>query len=321
MLRLACVAGLVLAPTAAAQTTVTLMHDNDEWARTDREYTEGSRLAVVNPDWGKADWAQWAARVLPGIEPGEDLSAGWGAGYYLYVPENVATSAPLAGQRAYAGWLHGSALLTSESAGRLDSWKLDLGVVGPSAQGEDIVKMFHSAFGGRDFNGWDNQIEDRLGLQAGWERRWRNVSRAGGAEIDVSPVVGVDVGTVSVAASGGLMLRLGVGLDRDFGPARATSAGSPSSRGDGWSGYAFASATGRYAAYDVFVDEAGGSDGDAVRAGSAISREPWRGEASIGVVAAYGGARLTLAWTEQSKLYDQQRDTQRFGEVTLGVRF
>jgi hypothetical protein len=313
--------GLALCGAARAQTTVTLMHDNDEWAGTDEEYTEGSRLSVVSADWGKGDLAQWAAAVLPGIEPGDGLSAGFGLGEYLYVPRNIATSAPLPGERAYAGWLHGSALLVGQSDGRMDAWKFDLGVVGPSAGGEDLVKFFHSAFSGREMNGWDNQIEDRIGAQAAWGRRWRNVSELGGLELDVSPAVGLEAGTVSVGAKGGLMLRLGTGLRDDFGPPRATSLGSLAKSGEGFSGYVFASVEGRWSGYDVFLDEAGGSEGDPVRGGSAVTREDWRTETSLGVVFAYGGARATFAWTEQSKLYEQQPGSHRFGEVTLGFAF
>ena len=89
----------------------------------------------------------------------------------------------------------------------------------------------------------------------------------------------------------------------------------------GWSGYAFASANGRYQAYDIFLDEVGGEDGDPVRAGSAISRSKTRTESSFGVVIANGGARLTLALTEESKRYDQQAGRQKYGEVTLGWAF
>ena len=69
-----------------------------------------------------------------------------------------------------------------------------------------------------------------------------------------------------------------------------------------------------------FLNEVGGEDGDPVRAGSAISRSKTRTESSIGVVIAIGGARLTLAWTEESKRYDQQAGRQKYGEVVCCER-
>jgi hypothetical protein len=315
---------LALAPAAAAQTSIALIHDNDEWAHTEREYASGSRLALVNPKWGKAPWLQSLARWLPGIEPGDGLSAGLGAGHYAYVPENLAATAPIAKARAYAGWLTVSGLLIGEGPRRLDTWKLDLGVVGPSSRTEEMVKFFHNIFNGRDMNGWDNQITDRVGLNASWERRWRNLSDLGGGlGLDLSPAVGFEVGNISVAANAGLTLRVGANLDADFGSPRAGPLGGSISRQprETWSGYVFASANARYAGYDLFLDEAGGEDGDPVRAGSAITLNRLRGEASLGAVLAHGTTRMTFAITEESKRYDQQSEPQRLGEISLSWSF
>jgi len=309
---------------AMAQTTVTLMHDNDEWAHTEREYASGSRLSVASAQWGKSVPAQTMASWLPGGESRDVISAGFGAGHYFFVPRDIDAVAPISDQRAYAGWLHGSALLVRENAARQDVWKVDAGVVGPSALAEPLEEFFHGIFNGRDMRGWDNQITDRLAANASWERRWRNLFLVGGGlAIDVSPAMGVEAGSISVAATGGLMVRIGADLDADFGAPRAGAPGGSLSRTPqaGWSGYAFASANGRYQAYDIFLDEVGGEDGDPVRAGSAISRSKTRTESSFGVVIANGGARLTLALTEESKRYDQQAGRQKYGEVTLGWAF
>jgi lipid A 3-O-deacylase len=320
----AILAAVILPPAAAAQTSITLMHDNDEWAHTEREYASGSRLSVVSKAWGKAPLAQTLARFLPGVEPGEGLSAGFGAGHYAYVPEDIAAVAPLPDARPYAGWLHMSGLLVGEGLRRLDIWKLDVGVVGPSSRTRQMVDVFHDIFNGRDMLGWDNEITDRFAINASWERRWRNLSDLGrGWQSDLSPAIGLEAGNVSLAANAGLTLRLGANLDADFGAPRAGPLGGSLARDNrpGWSGYLFASANARYAGYDLFLDEQGGDDGDPVRAGQAITRDKLRGELSLGAVLAYGAARLTFALTEESKRYDQQSEPQRFGEVTLGWSF
>ncbi|RYZ13788.1 MAG: lipid A deacylase LpxR family protein [Alphaproteobacteria bacterium] len=311
---------LVGAP-AVAQTTVTLMHDNDEWADTEEEYAQGSRLSVVSEDWGRSGLAQGVAAWLPGGEAGDRVSAGFGIGQSFFVPRDIDATTPVAEQRAYAGWLHGSGLLVRSNASRQDVWKVDVGVVGPSALSEPLEEFFHGIFNGRDMNGWDNQITDRAAVNVSVERRWRNIVPVGGLAFDVSPAVGLEVGTVSVAADAGLTVRFGAGLEEDFGAPRVGALGGSMERGDGWSLYAFASANARYQAYDLFLDEAGGEDGDAVRGGSAISLSKTRTEASLGVVAANGPARLTVAWTEESTRYDQQAGRHKYGEVTLGWVF
>jgi hypothetical protein len=300
------------------------MHDNDEWAGTDWEYAEGSRLAVVSRGWGESDWAQVLARTLPGIEAGEALNAGFGLTHAFYTPPFLLATAPIPTKRAYGAMLEGSLLLQADTWNRLDTWKFDLGVVGPSAQGEELEKFFHNIFNGRDMEGWDNQIRDRVALNASWERRWRNLFDLGGVwSADVSPVVMLSAGTVETAAGAGVTLRLGSGLDREFGAPRVGSFGGSLNReGLGtWYGYLFASANGKAVGYDVFLDEQGGRSGDPVRAGSAISRKDWRTETSYGFVLGMGPARLTFAMTDTPKLYDQQLDKERYGELTLGWSF
>ena len=308
---------------AVAQTTITLMHDNDEWAHTEQEYASGSRLSIVSAEWGRAPLAQTIAGWLPGGETGDTLSAGLGAGHYFYIPRDISAATPLPAERPYAGWLHGSGLLIRANDKRQDTWKFDAGVVGPSALAEPLEEFFHGVFHGRDMLGWDNQITDRLALNASFERRWRNLIPVGDLAIDVSPAIGFEAGSVGLAADVSLTLRLGANLDADFGAPRAGALGGSLSRAprEGWSAYAFASANARYQAYDIFLDEAGGEDSDPVRGGSAITRGKNRTETSLGVVIANGGARLSLAWTEESKRYDQQFERQKYGEVTLGWSF
>jgi lipid A 3-O-deacylase len=131
---------------ATAQSTITLMHDNDEWANTEQEYASGSRLAVVNAEWGKTPLARAVAAWLPGAEPGNTLAAGFGAGHYFCIPRDIGTAAPSPGQRPYAGWLHGSGLIIRANASRQDTWELETGVVGPSALGEPLQEFFHGIF-------------------------------------------------------------------------------------------------------------------------------------------------------------------------------
>ena len=113
----------------------------------------------------------------------------------------------------------------------------------------------------------------------------------------MSPAIGLEAGNVSVAAITGITFRLGSQLDADFGAPRAGSLGGSLSRraGGGWSAYLFASLSGRYQPYDIFLDEEGGKAGDPIRAGEAITRDQFRGEASLGAVLAYGAALVNAS--------------------------
>lgn len=308
---------------AAAQ-TLTVQHDNDEWGGkgTDWEYSQGSRITYVSPKLAETNIAKTVALLLPGLDFDAELSAGLGLGSAYYEPRFLAATAPIPDQRPYAGHLYGTALLNAEADNHLTTWRLDAGVIGPAAQGEDVTKFFHNAFSGYDQLGWDNQIDNRLALNISAERRWRNIVPITGAlAADISPAIGAEFGTVSLAANAGLTLRVGTGLETDFGPPRvgAFSGSLASSRAPAV--YAFASANGSYAGYDVFLDELGGASNDPVRAGEDITRDNWRTQASIGLVIAYGPVRGSFAITDASRTYDQQLDTERFSEMSLAFRF
>ncbi len=96
-------------------------------------------------------------------------------GRYFLIPRDINFSTPLPDQRPYAGWLHGSGLLIRTNEVRQDTWKIDLGVVGPSALAEPLEEFFRRVFNGRDMRGWDNQITDRAVINASFERRWRKL--------------------------------------------------------------------------------------------------------------------------------------------------
>ncbi len=319
----ACLGLLSLAPAASAQAFFTAVHDNDEWGgkQTDWEYSQGTRFAWMDASW--AESARTIVSLLPGIEPSAKILPGVGAGASFYEPRFLASAAPIRDQRPYAGWLYVSGLLNAETSTHLDSWRLDIGVVGPSAQGEQITKFFHNVFSGYDQLGWDNQIQDRLGLNASWERRWRNIIPiSNGIAVDLSPAIGVELGTVSDAINAGAMLRVGTGLETDFGPPRTGAfGGSLAHGGQGFSLYGFAAANASYVPWDVFLDEPGGRDSDLIRAGDQITRDKFRSQVTLGLVATWQRLRLTFAVTDASTTYDQQVDAERFSEMNLSFRF
>jgi lipid A 3-O-deacylase len=322
-----CTAAILLAltaPAAAAQTLI-IQHDNDEWGgkETDWEYSQGTRVTWLSPKLAETGVARTAALMLPGLDFDATLSAGIGGGSAYYEPRSLTVTTPIPDQRPYAGYLYGSAIINAEADNQLTSWRLDLGLVGPAAQGEETTQLFHDTFNGLAQRGWDNQITNRFAANLSLERRWRNLfALADGVSADISPALGFELGNVATSANAGLMLRLGLGLDADFGPPRlGVFSGASSANRSDTSFYVFAAANGAYVPYDVFLDEPGGRAGDPVRAGQAITRDFFRSQTSFGIVGAYGRIRATLAVTDASATYDQQFDAERFSELSLAFRF
>lgn len=100
-------------------------------------------------------------------------------------------------ERAPLRWLAVRRLaLVAETENRLDTWELDLGIVGPSARGEDVQNGFHGLIGVDEAAGWDNQLHDEFGYALIYERKWRNLweHQGTGFGVDITPYVGGSLG-------------------------------------------------------------------------------------------------------------------------------
>ncbi|MEO1581804.1 MAG: lipid A-modifier LpxR family protein [Pseudomonadota bacterium] len=71
----------------------------------------------------------------------------------------------------------------------MDRFSLTLGIVGPSAGGEWVQNEVHSLIDVNEAQGWDNQLDDELGLVLAYDWQWRSHALIGGGRlgVDVSP--------------------------------------------------------------------------------------------------------------------------------------
>jgi hypothetical protein len=204
---------------------------------TDRDYTQGARLAATLPEEDTPGWAKAAAAALPLFREGAPVHAGFLVGQEIYTPEDREAEVPPPDDRPYGAWAFAGVALQSPAldgdAGRrrdrLDTLELDFGVVGPAAQGERAQNSFHRLFGIGEANGWRTQIRDEAGVLLTGERRWRllfgEFGDPGGLAWDAIPLLRVRAGSVRVDASGGALVRFGWNLPRDFGPLPVDSHG------------------------------------------------------------------------------------------------
>ena len=80
----------------------------------------------------------------------------------------------------------------------------------------------HENWGGRDPQGWQNQMPNEPTLQLEIERRWR-IGAGGPFALELLPELGIGLGTLRTEARLGSSLRLGFNLPGHFGPPRSTS--------------------------------------------------------------------------------------------------
>lgn len=150
------IAGLLLFTTTVAQAadlggSYNLLVENDVFTGTDQHYTNGVRLSYLSRQDDVPDFIRRFAAVMPFVELGAKLRAGYALGHNIYTPNDTQATGLVAGERPYAGYLYAGFAVVAESEARLgdilDTWELDLGIVGPSARGEEVQNDFHRLIG------------------------------------------------------------------------------------------------------------------------------------------------------------------------------
>ncbi len=314
---------LIALPTSLfAADPVWSAHTENDWiGGTDQNYTASvkfSRSAEISPE-------RWLPRLL-GAKPGEDTFFQVGVGQQIYTPDDRLTREPLFDQHPFAAWLYLEGVIVMDRGeGRpIDQVRVQVGTVGPSAQGERAQDWVHSIITGVDFRGWDNQIGNQPGLLINYDRRWTGMrfgdERWGG---DLVPHLGATVGNVYTSANAGATLRFGRHLDRPFGaPRNEPGSGSlawfePAARGERPI-YGFLGAEARAVAHAIWLDGRPFAD-DLVTQES----EPFVYDFEGGVVlpVPYLDARLTASYIRRTQTFEKQIEPRAFGTLTMSVRF
>ena len=119
-------------------------------------------------------------------------------------------------------------------------------------------------------------------------------------------------------AGAGTILRIGDGLDVDFGPPliRPSLSGLAAvERRSGLAWYAFAGLQGRAVAHDITLD------GNTLANSHSVDRKIFVGDAQLGVAVIYRGVRLAVTQIFRTKECDGQRQADRFGASSLSANF
>lgn len=297
------------------QGTFSLIIENDVLSRTDRHYTSGIQLGYFQHPDQTPKFAQGLANRLPFLTG--PAQAGWFIGHEIYTPESLDVARPLPNQRPYAAWAYLGMSLSTAAIDGTSTWRLQLGLVGPSAQGEKIQNSIHRIIDNNDARGWDNQLNDEPGLVLAYERTWR-LTPWQHDKVDLLPQTIVSVGNISTYASSGLTVRYGSGLNQDYGAGRIRPAitGSPFfNTSSSQSLYVFAGASLRLVAYNLFLDGNTYQDSLSVNRRVAV----WDGQA--GVVYTRGRWRLSYTFIIRSKEFTQQEEADRFGSFGISFNF
>ena len=222
-------AAAILLPISAARaqlqpdpaTIITIQGENASISAsplTDRFYTNGLRLGVTLPtgqvpdilaSLGHTLWDNGLQRISI------DLSQ------QMYTPANTSVNPANPHDRPYAGYLSANFSLLSDTEDHRSVLMLSLGVIGPASGGEALQNSFHDLIGQGHDAGWGSQIGNIPAIEVLHERTWRvPMGSLAAVDTDFLPSLTIGVGDVRDYVQVGGTVRIGQGLDSDFGVPR-----------------------------------------------------------------------------------------------------
>lgn len=296
--------------------------ENDKWSDTDRHYTNGFQMAYFLAPGKEGSWVKRVADMAPFIDEKSDLRQGFFFGHEIYTPNDIQATQRLGDERPYAGWLYGGLSFSSNTLRHFDVWRVNLGVVGPSALGEEVQNNFHKLIGVDEALGWDNQLKNEFGYSLLYERGWRENIFGDGSKnsigLDVIPHAGFSLGNVDQFINAGMTFRVGNDLNNDFGPPRIRPSLPGSEYFDAYSSlawYVFAGGGIRYVDKNIFIDSHPNSHQ------YRIDKKPWVWDIQAGFVLSFKHFRFTYTYVYRSIEFNLQPEEDRFASFGFSYLF
>ncbi len=321
---------------------LTFYLDNDLFANTDKDYTNGARLSWIseNRDLHEIGFIQRGLQPLTGdgnslgffraITGFDDLDAvrynfGVSLTQLMFTPEDFASVTQPQGQRRYAGWSALGFSLHAKDDQILNSVEFIVGVTGKPALAEEAQNFIHDARGFDEFQGWDNQIPTEVTADLSFlqKRRLHFTESEGPLSMDGIGEWGARLGTFRTNAILGGMVRLGLYLPADFSDPRLSETayahkyftGSEIEKSN-WSLFLLGGFRGSAVLHDATLD------GPLFRKfETGNTREPFVGEVYAGIGFRIKATEVTYAHTWRSREYDEQENGTGFGTISVRLAF
>jgi hypothetical protein len=284
---------------------------------TDRFYVNGLRLGWTSPTDQVPGFLATLSNTLWG--DGQQR-IGFSLSQQMYTPDNTQVSIPDPHDRPYAGLLLGNFSLLSDTDTSRSVLMLSAGLAGPGAGAEELQNGFHSLIGQQTVKGWSYQIPNTPAVELLSGRTWRfPLTQLGGMETDVLPSLTAAVGDVRDYAQVGVTIRLGQGLDSDFGAPRVLpglSGGDAYVQTRPFAWYVFAGVDGQAVGYDLLLEST------PFRSGAHVNIVWDVGEMQGGFAILAYGMRFSFTYAVQTQEFQGQHGgLHQFGSGALSVKF
>ena len=310
--------------------------ENDTFADTDRDYTNGTKLSWISPDL--ADYQenpkipQWSYPLIDRLpfvnEPGFQRAISISIGQNIYTPEDLKQSDLIQNDRPYAGISYFAIGFHSKNSCRMDTLEFDLGIVGRHSYAEDCQKVVHEWIDSTDPEGWHNQLKDEPVLNIFYGRKWKLVQSGIGSGFgyDLIPHVGCALGNVATLANAGAQVRFGWNLPNDFGTfliRPGSDSNAPLDKQDPRffpryhriGIHLFAAVDGHAVLRNIFLD------GNTFRDSHSVDKKPFVVNFGVGAGVIIYRFKITYAYVYRTKEFKTQKDEQEFGAITVSYTF
>lgn len=242
----------------------------------------------------------------------------------IYTPSDGEPATLLVNDRPYAGVLLLGVGYNARLDERLRTTQVRVGVVGPSARGQQVQNGIHRVIGANQWHGWDHQLHDEPVLQVVHERLRRYGQRPfWGSRFwswDLVTHYGASVGNYLTHANLGAEWRLGRGLPDDFGSDPLRPAGENTApvlrlpSGD-WDGHFFASVDVRAVAWNVSLD------GNTWKDSHSVDKRPLVADLGVGASLSVRAWKVAVAHYWRTREFRGQEASPMFGSITASRRF
>lgn len=290
--------------------------ENDLFFNTDNEYTAGLKLSSVY----SVSKAESLFEKIPFIhEKSNAHFVSMGITQQIFTPTDTKASELVIDDRPYAGWLYFEYGVHESSVDELDSLVIQLGVIGECSGAEYIQKSVHGTRGIYSPNGWDNQLNNELGLNLIYQHKWRLVpDKVYGIDSNFIPFVEGSLGNVRTEFRTGMLMRFGWNPIEDFGSSSIDISGENGipvrtnylcSVSQPWSFTFNMTLAGKAVARNIFLD------GNSFSESHYVKKENLVGYTSVGVSIRYRHYALDYIVTDFTKQFTAEKSDHKYGSL------
>lgn len=303
---------------AQDQRWLSALLDNDVFVGEDNGYTNGFNLSSISISEGnkasnRIDFLLPLRWSLSKETPLETVTV-YSFGQSMGSPEDITVADPPLDDIPYSGALLFNNMSISVYKDHADSIGIILGMVGPSALGEQTQKFVHKLIDADEPQGWDTQLHDEAIFQLSRGRVDRLWESAGG-NADFLSLNEIRAGTLSSQISSSALIRYGKNLDRSFASALLSRSrtSNPVAVDGNW--YAYIGVGIEYVFNEIFTD------GNTYKDSRSIDTDSSRVGLTSGLAISWDRLSVSFAINDFNITDSKASQFTRFGTISVAWKY